>query len=362
MVDTQIAESVNIMTNIFDMHPWYMLGLVVLGFIGGTISGFIGSGGAFLMTPGMMNLGVPGVIAVSSNIAHKFGKAMMGSKKHSEMGNVDKKLGFFLLITAAIGISLAVFVNKYFYDKLGKDGSDLYVSLFFVIVLSIIGSFMLKDALRSKREPGSGPSDKLLKISRKFQLKPIIHFKTAKVDISLAALLVVGLATGYMAGTIGVGGFIGVPAMIYLFGVPTAIAAGTELFLAVFTGGWGTFNYALHGYVDLRVVLLLYVGSLPGIYLGAVGTKVVKELYIRMVTAVLILLCVVSRLFAIPVNCKNLNLVDMSKDTIAIFEMGSKIFLFGSGLVATFLILYWTFRAKAREKRPVEVSYSGSVE
>ncbi|MBF0519738.1 MAG: sulfite exporter TauE/SafE family protein, partial [Nitrospirae bacterium] len=251
------------LTQILGEHPWYMLGLVVLGFIGGTISGFIGSGGAFLMTPGMMNLGVPGVIAVASNIAHKFGKAMMGSKKHSELGNVDKKLGIFLLITASLGISLAVFVNKFFFVKMGKDGSDLYVSTFFVVVLSIIGTFMLKDALRSTRQPGSGPSDKFLKISRKFQFKPMIHFKVANVDVSLYAILVVGLATGYMAGTIGVGGFIGVPAMIYLFGVPTAVAAGTELFLAVFTGGWGTFNYALRGYVDLRLVLLLYAGSLP---------------------------------------------------------------------------------------------------
>ncbi|MBF0463666.1 MAG: sulfite exporter TauE/SafE family protein [Nitrospirae bacterium] len=362
MIDPHIIERAGMLTQILGAHPWYMLGLVVLGFIGGTISGFIGSGGAFLMTPGMMNLGVPGVIAVASNIAHKFGKAMMGSKKHSELGNVDKKLGIFLLITASLGISLAVFVNKFFFVKMGKDGSDLYVSTFFVVVLSIIGTFMLKDALRSTRQPGSGPSDKFLKISRKFQFKPMIHFKVANVDISLYSILVVGLATGYMAGTIGVGGFIGVPAMIYLFGVPTALAAGTELFLAVFTGGWGTFNYALSGYVDLRLVLLLYAGSLPGIYFGAVATKVVKELYIRLVTAVLILLCVVSRLLAMPVNCKNLNWINLDASTVSALEMGSKIFLFGSGLIATFLILFWTFRAKVREKGIVEVSYSASVE
>ena len=67
--------------------------VIILGFIGGVLSGFIGSGGAFFMTPGMMNLGVPGVVAVGSNITHKFGKAMMGSKTHGEMGNVDKKNG-----------------------------------------------------------------------------------------------------------------------------------------------------------------------------------------------------------------------------------------------------------------------------
>ncbi|MBF0519737.1 MAG: hypothetical protein HQK92_08435 [Nitrospirae bacterium] len=114
--------------------------------------------------------------------------------------------------------------------------------------------------------------------------------------------------------------------------------------------------------MDLRLVLLLYAGSLPGIYFGAVATKVVKELYIRLVTAVLILLCVVSRLLAMPVNCKNLNWINLDAGTVSALEMGSKIFLFGSGLIATFLILFWTFRAKVREKGIVEVSYSASVE
>ena len=86
--------------------------VVMLGFIGGILSGFIGSGGAFFMTPGMMNLGILGPVAVASNITHKFGKAMVGSRRHSELGNVDKKLSIFMLITAAIGIRLAVMLMK----------------------------------------------------------------------------------------------------------------------------------------------------------------------------------------------------------------------------------------------------------
>jgi uncharacterized membrane protein YfcA len=360
MVDAaaQAIDKVNVVTQIFHANPWTMLGTILLGFLGGTISGFIGSGGAFLMTPGMMNLGIPGVMAVSANITHKFGKAMMGSKKHGELGNVDRKLGIYLLATAAVGINGAVFVNSYCFEKLGKAGSGLYVSAFFVIVLSIVGLSLFKDAMRSKREPGAGPSDKLLKMSKKFQIKPLIQFKVAKVEVSLVVLLVVGLATGYMAGTIGVGGFIGVPAMIYVFGVPTVVAAGTELFLAMFMGAWGAFNYGLQGYVDLRLVLLLYAGSLLGIYFGAVGTKLVKELYIRMVTAVLILLCVVSRALAIPGYCKNLDLIDISSENIAMLEIGSKIFLFGSGIVSTFLVLFWTFSAKAKEKKSDELGFS----
>ncbi|GBE06599.1 MAG TPA: sulfite exporter TauE/SafE family protein [Nitrospirae bacterium] len=350
-VAAQAIDKLTVVSQIFGTSPWIMLGVILLGFMGGTLSGFIGSGGAFLMTPGMMNLGVPGVMAVAANITHKFGKAMMGSKKHGELGHVDRKLGIYLLITACIGIRAAVVVNGYFFEKLGSAGSGLYVSAFFVITLSIIGYSLLKDALRSQREPGAGPSDKLLNLSRKFQFKPLIHFKIADVEVSFVVLLFVGLAIGYMAGTIGVGGFIGVPAMIYVFGVPTVVAAGTELFLAMFMGAWGAFNYGMQGYVDLRLVLLLYAGSLVGIYFGAVGTHLVKELYIRMVTAVLILLCVVSRALAIPEYLQQLNLLKMGEGSASMFEIGSKIFLFGSGIIATFLVLYWTFKAKAKEKK-----------
>jgi len=345
-VAMQAIDKIAVVSQVFDAQPLYMLGVVLLGFMGGTLSGFIGSGGAFLMTPGMMNLGIPGVMAVSANITHKFGKAMMGSKKHGELGNVDKKLGIYLLATACVGIRAAVVVNGYFYETLGKAGSSLYVSAFFVISLSIVGYALLMDALASKKDPDAGPSEKLLNLSKKFQIKPMIKFPVAGVEVSLVVLLVIGFFVGYMAGTIGVGGFIGVPAMIYVFGVPTVVAAGTELFLAMFMGAWGAFNYGLQGYVDLRLVLLLYGGSLVGIYFGAIGTKLVKELYIRMVTAILILLCVISRAFAIPEYLQELKLVNFSANSAAMFEFGSKLFLFVSGIVATFLIIYWTFSAK----------------
>ncbi len=357
-VAVQAIDKINVVTQIFDANPWTMLGVILLGFMGGTLSGFIGSGGAFLMTPGMMNLGVPGVMAVSANITHKFGKAMMGSKKHGELGHVDKKLGIFLLATAAVGIRAAVVVNGYFFEKLGKAGSSLYVSAFFVLTLSIIGYSLLKDALNTRKDPDAGPSDKLLNLSKKFQIKPLIHFKVANVDVSLIVLLVIGFFVGYMAGTIGVGGFIGVPAMIYIFGVPTVVAAGTELFLAMFMGGWGAFNYGLQGYVDLRLVMLLYAGSLVGIYFGAIGTHLVKELYIRMVTAILILLCVISRALAIPEYLLQMEIIEMGEGSAVMFEIGSKVFLFGSGIVATFLILFWTFTARAKEKRAAELGFS----
>ena len=130
------------------------LQVILLGFIGGVLSGFIGSGGAFFMTPGMMNLGVEGVVAVASNITHKFGKAMVGSRKHGEAGNVDKRLAVCVLVTAIGGIQLAVWINSFLF-KGGSGhgasqgaGANLYISLVFVFILLAVAISMLRDVLR----------------------------------------------------------------------------------------------------------------------------------------------------------------------------------------------------------------------
>ena len=329
----------------------------ILGFIGGVLSGFIGSGGAFFMTPGMMNLGVPGVVAVASNITHKFGKAMMGSKKHGEMGNVDKKLGVYLILTSFVGIRLAVWINTMLFEG-GGDGhgaggspaADLYISAIFIFVLSLVALSMLRDSLRASKEE-TGPSKRIAEALSRLKLFPIVHFPVSDVKVSLWVLLTVGLATGYLAGTIGVGGFIGVPAMIYVFGVATPVATGTELYLAMFMGAFGALNYAYQGYVDFRMTLLLYLGSLVGIYVGAYGTKVVKEVVIRITTGVIILLCVVSRGVAVPVYLRHLGWVTYDEGLDSYFEAASKVMLFAAGLTGCGIILYHVARAYRRRRR-----------
>jgi len=337
--------------------------VIILGFIGGILSGFIGSGGAFFMTPGMMNLGVQGIVAVASNIAHKFGKAMMGSRKHGEMGNVDRKLGLFLVITSFAGIRLAVWITSLLFEGAGSGhgegkgaGANLYISLVFVCVLSLVAISMLRDALRARSEgEDAGPSRRITEVLAKLRLRPLIHFPVSDVKISLWILLVVGLATGYLAGTIGVGGFIGVPAMIYVFGVSTTVAAGTELFLAMFMGAFGALNYAYEGYVDIRLTLLLYLGSLVGVYLGVYGTKVVREVMIRLVTGVIIILCVLSRGIAIPMYLRQLGVLEMDPHWDFYFNGASKVLLFAAGVVGAGIILINVFRAY-RQRAKVRAS------
>jgi hypothetical protein len=340
------------------LTPSTAIVVVLLGFMGGVLSGFIGSGGAFFMTPGMMNLGVPGVVAVGSNITHKFGKAMVGSRKHAELGNVDKRMGVFLIATSFVGIRLAVWINSQLFAGAdghgsgGSAGADLYISLVFVSILSVVAISMLRDALRGKgKDDLGGPSRSIANFLARRHMPPYIYFRIADVRVSLWILMLVGLATGYLAGTIGVGGFIGVPAMIYVFGVPTAVAAGTELYLAVYMGGFGAINYALQGFVDIRLTMLLYLGSLVGIYLGVYGTKVVKEVMIRIVTGVVILICVASRAVAVPAYLRQLGLLDMDPAWDGWFNGASKALLFLAGTAGCGLILYHVFRSYRQRLR-----------
>jgi len=337
--------------------------VVMLGFIGGILSGFIGSGGAFFMTPGMMNLGVIGPVAVASNITHKFGKAMVGSKRHSELGNVDKKLSIFMLITAALGIRLAVMVMKLMFEGAENHGAsksagaDLYISLVFVIVLVIVSISMLRDINKSRKNIDKGPSRKIVEFLNKYKLRPIIYFPVADIHVSLWVVLISGLACGYLAGTIGVGGFIGVPAMIYVFGASASVAAGSELYLAMFMGAFGAVNYAFEGLVDIRLTLLLFIGSLFGVYIGAYGTKVVKEVSIRLVTALIILLCVLSRFIAIPMYLQQLGYLDFDPAYNTYFNTASKAMLYFSGISGALLILYYVFKAYF-QRRKIQASFS----
>lgn len=347
----------SILSDVFVPISWSTgLLVVLLGFIGGVLSGFIGSGGAFFMTPGMMNLGVSGVVAVGSNITHKFGKALVGARKHAQMGNVDKRLAMFLLVTALIGIRLAVWINSLLFSGGDSHGSsksaasDLYISAIFIGVLTFVAISMLRDALRPASE-GQGPSRAITDFLGRFNLKPVVKFPVSDVELSLWVLLPVGLATGYLAGTIGVGGFVGVPAMIYIFGVPTAVAAGTELYLAIFMGAFGALNYAFEGYVDLRLTCLLFLGSLVGVYIGAYGVKVIAERYIRLSTGFIILLCVISRAIAVPVYLRALGWIRFDPAWDFWLNRGSTVMLFAAGIGGAGMILVQVARAHIERQK-----------
>jgi hypothetical protein len=296
--------------NFIDLGLTNILFLFVVGFVGGLVSGFIGSGGAFVLTPAMMNMGVPAIMAVASNMCHKFPKALVGATKRAKYGQVDVKLGIVMGISAEVGVLIGAHLQEHITKTFGKTGSNLYVSTVFVVVLAIVGSYVLRDAW--KMYYSSNPDkEEVGPLARWIQSVRIpgtmMYFKGIGTEISVLFTIPLGFATGMLAATIAVGGFIGVPAMIYLLGVPRLMASATELVIAFVMGLGGTIKYAWGGFVDIRLAMIILAGSLFGIQLGAIGTTYVKPYLVKVVMGVLMVLVLFSRGVVIPVYLSELN-------------------------------------------------------
>jgi len=301
--------------------------LITLGFLGGLISGFIGSGGAFVLTPGMMSLGAPAAIAVASNMCHKFPKSMVGAYKRYKYGQLDLKLGVFMAISAVIGVQLGIYVQKFIFARWGSAGSNLYVSVAFVLILTLVGLYMLYDARRAVRASTEDTVSGLAEKMKRINIPPMISFNAARIRVSFWVIAPLGLATGLLAATIAVGGFIGVPGMIYILGVSPIMASATELVVAFLMGLTGTITWAVSGFVDIRMVLLLLAGSLIGVQVGAVGTTYVKEYMIKLVMSTIMLIVSISRGIAIPTYLHELGLIELNQGTVNLLDKASFIIM-----------------------------------
>jgi hypothetical protein len=320
--------------------------LFIVGFIGGLVSGFIGSGGAFVLTPGMMSLGVPGTVAVASNMCHKFPKALVGAIKRFRYGQVDIKLGLVMAASAGVGVQVGIKLQNFILDTWGQSGSNLYVSLSFVAVLVIVGGYVFYDAMNSKDVEGAEPVAPLAQRLQKIELWPMMTFKTAGVRISMWFTIPVGFATGMLAATIAVGGFIGVPGMIYVIGASGLVASATELVIAFAMGLGGTINWAMHGMVDIRLTAIILAGSLLGVQLGAIGTTIVKESMIKFVMGSIMLIVAVSRALAVPKYLAELGLLDVAPDSVALMDAASFLIMCAALLMGAVIILGAMYKAR----------------
>lgn len=331
--------------------------LFIVGFIGGLVSGFIGSGGAFVLTPSMMSMGVPAIMAVASNMCHKFPKALVGSIKRARYGQVDVKLGIIMGISAEAGVLYGAHLQKYIREEFGQDGSNLYVSFVFVVVLAIVGTYVLRDAW--KLYNSGSQEEKKTKIAEWVQSVNIpgtmVYFTALNARISVLFTIPLGFATGMLAATIAVGGFIGVPAMMYILGAPGLVASATELVIAFIMGFGGTIKYALDGYVDIRLAMIILAGSLFGVQLGAIGTTYVKDYMVKVVMGVIMILVLLSRGFMIPVYLSNLDYIDpISEGTAAILSnisFGLLVFALGTGAFIILHSLFHGFRIEAQRRK-----------
>lgn len=298
-----------------DLTPGIVFLLFLVGFVGGMVSGFIGSGGAFVLTPAMMSLGVPAIVAVASNMAHKFPKALVGSIKRAKYGQVDVKLGIVMGVFAEVGVIIGKGFMTDIRDAFGDVGTNLYVSGIFVVVLAVVGGFVMRDALKGRRNEGSAEEGhKVTKIARWIYTVNIpgtmMYFKSIDQRISVLFIAPLGFATGLLAASIAVGGFIGVPAMIYILGVPAIMATATELVVAFVMGAGGSMLFAWDGFVDIRLAMIILAGSLFGVQIGAIGTTYVKDWVVKFIMAMIMLIVLVSRFFKVPVYLSDMGLIE----------------------------------------------------
>jgi uncharacterized membrane protein YfcA len=340
--------------NFIDLNTTSVIFLFIVGFIGGLVSGFIGSGGAFVLTPGMMSLGVAGTVAVASNMCHKFPKAMVGSYKRWKYGQVDIKLGLYMAGTAILGVLAGIRIQNFILEAYGKAGSNLYVSLSFVAVLIVVGGYVFYDAYQTSHGGGGEKVPALARWLQSINLPPMIHFKRAGIRISFWFTIPVGFATGMLAATIAVGGFIGVPGMIYVLGVSSFVASATELVIAFVMGLGGSINWAMHGMVDIRLTLIILAGSLFGVQLGAIGTTYVKEHMIKVVMGTIMLIVAVSRGLAIPEYLTQMQLMSVGPETITLLKQisfGSMCLALATGAVIILGAMFKARRAESAMKR-----------
>ncbi|MFM7778668.1 MAG: sulfite exporter TauE/SafE family protein [Alphaproteobacteria bacterium] len=273
--------------------------LLGIGFGVGWLSGLFGVGGGFLLTPLLMLIGIPSAVAVASGANQTLGASISGLIAQWRRGNVDWRMGLTLFAGGLLGSALGVQI----FALLKRWGQvDVAVSLFYVVILGIVGALMVRESVSAllRRRRGAAPRRKLHEHTWLHGLPYKMRFRDSRLYISVIPPLAIGFGIGVLSAIMGVGGgFMLVPAMIYILGMPTAIVIGTSLFQVVFVSANVTLLQAWQvGSVDIVLTMLLLAGGVAGAQFGAaMGTKLRGE-----ETRALLGLLVLSVAFALAWN------------------------------------------------------------
>ncbi|OGP71567.1 MAG: hypothetical protein A2Z73_05310 [Deltaproteobacteria bacterium RBG_13_60_28] len=265
--------------------------LVAIGFSVGVLGGFFGVGGAWVVTPALNIFGFPMAYAIGTDLAHIFGKSIVATAKHRKMGNVDMKLGLMSIVGSVIGVEIGA-QNVMWLTKIGLAGP--VVRYTYMALLFGLGFYMLYDyATKDKRAAAQAAARAGASVPprKSWNLPPMIHFPASGITISFWTVTAVFLFTGWLSGFLGVGGgFIRMPALIYLIGCPTAIAVGTDLFSVLFSGAYGCLTYGIKGRVEIIAAILMLIGASIGAQIGVTAVKYVRGYGIRLLFAIMIIL------------------------------------------------------------------------
>lgn len=277
-----------------------ILVLLLIGFTVGVCGGFFGIGGAWIVTPALNIFGFPMPYAIGTDLAHMGGKSIVSTIRHGKFGNVDVKLGVSMIIGTTVGMELGATLVM----ALERAGlAESYIRIAYIIFLTFIGSYVLYDYINHTRrrryleiaEGVPAEPDTFARRLQRVRIPPMIHFPASGITCSMWLPVLVGLTTGIVAAVLGVGGgFIRMPALIYLIGCPTAVAVGTDLFEVMITGAYGAFTYGVKGRVDLLAAMWMLLGAGVGAQLGTVAVKYVTGYSIRLLFAITIFIACAS--------------------------------------------------------------------
>ena len=265
--------------------------ILLLSALVGVLSGLFGVGGGFLMTPFLIFLGVPPAYAVANEANNILATSVSGSTTHYLKNTLDYKMGFIIVIGGTIGTALGIYTFTYF-KGIGKI--DTVISLAYMYILAIIGTLMLVESLGEIDKAKKNIAEK-----KKLHVHYWIHglpfrmrFPKSKLYESIFTPIIIGLAVGFIAAIMGIGGaFILVPAMIYIIKMPTKLVPGTSLFVTIFVSVIVTFLHSFnYGSIDLMLVVMLVVGSIVGVQIGQKLGEKIDSSGLKALLAILLLI------------------------------------------------------------------------
>lgn len=339
---------------------------ILIGLLAGLITGCIGAGGGFVIAPALMSAGIKGILAVGTDLFHIFAKAIMGSVMHRKLGNVSVPLAVVFLIGAIGGATAGGLINRILYE-INPVLSDAFITTIYALMLGFLGAYALWDYLSARKAAkvpqsssnasaeGHSARDEgadLGRLPKKLQgvrIPPMVKFDHDLTpggrSISWVFLVLSGALVGLAAGIMGVGGgFLTFPIFVYVLGVSSMTTVGTDIFQIVFTAGYASISqYAIYGFIFYTLAMGMLLGSLLGIQIGAMVTKVVKGITIRGFYAMAVLAGAVNRIFALPGKLAELEVIPLSKqmgdvlNTLGIWAFFIVIGVFGVWVIGTFI-------------------------
>ena len=323
---------------------------IIIGLIAGLITGCIGAGGGFIITPALMAAGIKGILAVGTDLFHIFAKAIMGTAVHKKLGNISVPLAIAFLCGSFFGAIGGGYINKTLY-LISPLLSEVFISSIYAVLLGFLGFYALIDFIKSSRQAtglsdtAAPPANSIASKLQGLNLPPMITFDQDLIPggrrISGWIIAGGGAIVGFLAAIMGVGGgFVTFPMFVYVFGVSSMTTVGTDILQIIFTAGFSAISqYAIYGYVFYTLAMGMLIGSLLGIQIGALTTKVVKGIHIRGFYAVSILAGFVNRASTLPKKLVEMEIIDVPMNIVSIIEyVGNIVFWIVVALFAVWVI------------------------